>query len=501
MATMAQIQKLKAQKKKPSKVELVQIWKWIQTRCFPKQLDLIKDPSTSITACCGRRAGKTEAAVWKMLYTGFRHPGSAMVYITREKEHAKRVFWSRLKEAADSLQFKLSEGPSRKSEASLSFTLPTGASIYLLGCRDVDGIDKARGMGLSAAFIDEAHLVGANLADLIDEVLEYALVDYNGWKILSGTPGKVKAGPFYKTLQNPDWSHHSWTMFDNPHIERLSKMTPQQVLEKICKTRGVTVDDPTIQREFFARWVEDISNLAVKFSSKNCIDAIPDCKEYYMGVDIGWEDKDAIVIWGVTDNNVYLTEEWAENHQTLTKLEDKIEYFQNKYNPVRIACDQGGGGKKIIESMAQRPRAIFMEGAAKQHKVENIELMNDYIQNGFVKVLPDSLLVEDTSKIEWAPRKKNGIYTGERVLSDRFHSDILDAALYGFRTIPLDFFAKPEVDESKLKEKRLMEWMRAMGSKAGDTSLGLLPNYLQETDDEIFSENVGVFQEPERSWG
>lgn len=464
---------------------LEKVWTWIKANSFPKQLAYIADNSKAMTLCCGRRGGKTEGIIDKMLYTGYRHPNSMMVYICRQKDQAKRIFWSRLQYVSEQLGMSIGVGEKKKgttSEKDLSFKLPTGAAIYLVGCRDYKSIDNVRGMGLSAAGIDESELLADKLHGLVDDVLEYALVDYNGWQTLAGTPGKIRAGAFYNVLQNPNWSHHYWTMFDNPYLEKKSGKSPQETFAAILKKRGVTADDPAIQREVFAKWAEDLSCLVYKVNRKNYVPEIPECEDHWLGVDIGWEDKDAIAVWGVKNGIIYLVEEWAENHQTLSKLERALIYFKNKYNPHRMVCDPAGGGKKALESLAERPAGIAMEVAQKTRKHEYIQLINDDLLNGRIKMKEDSIFAHDASKVQWEEKRTDsGVLTGEMEISDRFHSDILDAALYGYRSIPLD--RKELTREERVasqKERDIKEWMDAVTRDAVKHDNGLLPSYLEE---------------------
>ena len=86
------------------------------------------------------------------------------------------------------------------------------------------------------------------------KVLAAALMDYDGMLVLVGTPAPVPAGYFYDCINNDEWEHYEWTVFDNPWIEKKSGKSAQQHLEAECKRRGVTEEDPIIQREFFGRW-------------------------------------------------------------------------------------------------------------------------------------------------------------------------------------------------------------------------------------------------------
>ena len=325
-----------------------------------------------------------------------------------------------------------------KQELSITYHHAEGDSIiYVSGAKDEQEIEKFRGLPLFKVYIDECQSFREYLRELINDVLEPALLDYDGTLALIGTPGPLCAGYFYEASHNKKWSNHHWTIHDNPHILRKSKKTPEQALAELRERRGITEDDPSYQRESLGLWVQDRNALVYKYdSSKNNYDQLPELPNgdkytYILGADIGWEDADALAVLAYSEHskNVYLVEEYVQNKQDITSLANLIHSLNEKYQFVKMVMDAGALGKKIQEEIKQR-HGLHIEAAIKIRKLEFIELLNDDLRTGLFKIRSNSRLAHDYNKIQW---DTNRSVNGKRVISDAYHSDISDAALYAWR--------------------------------------------------------------------
>lgn len=399
--------------------------------CFPKQKKFINDPARFKTAVCSRRAGKTVACAVDLLYTAKNKPGITCLYITLSRTNAKKIIWREL--------IRLNKlyalgGSVDGSELSITFDHGNGEEsiIYISGAKDSQEIEKFRGLALYKVYIDECQSFRPYLQELIDDVIVPALFDYNGSLILIGTPGPVAAGVFYQASHNKSWSQHKWTIMDNPHIKRKSGKDPKQILKEERQRRGISEDDPTYRRESLGEWVQDSNALVYRYNtSKNDYLEVPKSENMYyvMGIDIGYEDADAIAIVGWSDDfkEVYVVEEFVQNKMNITQLVDQINIMKQKYKPVKMVMDAGALGKKIQEEIKFR-HGINVEAAEKHRKFEFIELMNDDLRTGKLKIQKESQLAQDYNLIQWDRRTP-----GKLKISDTFHSDIADAALYAWR--------------------------------------------------------------------
>jgi len=121
---------------------------------------------------------------------------------------------------------------------------------------------------------------------------------------------------------------------------------------------------------------------------------------------------------------------------------------------VKMVMDAGALGKKIQEEIQQRHHLII-EAADKKRKVEFIELLNDDLRTGRLKIKGDSVCAQDYMLIQWDYEKSTN---AKRVVSAGFHSDISDAVLYGWREAK-HFAYEPTHDEPKSDTTEYMDEM------------------------------------------
>jgi hypothetical protein len=382
---------------------------------FPKQLPFGVDTSRQSTAVCTRRAGKTYGCAAKLLDVARNKPGCVALYVTLSRINAKRLLWGILK----GLNAKHGLG-GMPSEGELCLTMPNGSRVYLSGASDESEIEKFRGLALGIVLIDEAQSFPLYIEKLVDEVLAPALMDFAGQLVLVGTPGPVPIGYFYDACTSPAWGHHAWSVLDNPHIKAKSGMEPSELLADELKRRGVTADDPVIQREWFGRWVLDTNSLVFRWETL-ANGRMPSKQQHHvMGVDIGFDDADAIAVLGWSDASpeLELVEEWVGSKQTVSALMARVQAMHAKYKPDAVVADTGGLGKKICEEIQERT-GIPIEAADKQRKLEHIELLNDALRTGKFFAGPESRFAQDCMKVEWDRTNRE-----RPKISERFHSDI-----------------------------------------------------------------------------
>jgi hypothetical protein len=291
-----------------------------------------------------------------------------------------------------------------------------------------------------------------------------------------GTPGPVPAGYFYVQSHNKEWANHKWTMHNNPHIQRKSGKSPEKAIEDICKIRGVNINDPSIRREFFGEWIKDENSLVYKFNPAiNTYDQMPPGKwQYIFGIDIGWNDSDAIAVmaYDFKQDICFLVEEIITEKQDITSLANQIKDLQQHYKPIKMVMDAGALGKKIQEEIRFR-HSLPVEAASKERKFEFIKLLNGDLRSGKVKVRADSRFAQDCERVVWDwddPAKPK--------ISDRYHTDIGDAVLYAWREAK-HYFEKETVEVFNKNSDQYMDKLEAEEAERfeaqskGDDGLGV----------------------------
>ena len=419
--------------------------------CFQEQLAFINDPSSWVTACCSRRAGKTEVCAIDLLNTAIKHSGVVCLYITITRTNAERIVWKKLCNLNDTYNL---GGDINQSK--LSITFKNGSVIYLSGCKDKTELDKFRGLALKLVYIDEVQSFRPFIRDLVDDAIGPALADYNGKLKLIGTPGPVQAGFFWESLCNSSYSHHKWTFFENPYIAKLSGKTHEEILDRELSRRGVTTENSSVRREWFGEWTTDLESLVFKYDrQKNNYNVMPDLTDYVLGVDLGFDDADAIAVigWHKYFKKCYLVEELVVKQQGITELSDQIAKLIKKYDPLRVVMDTGGLGKKIAEELRKRS-SLPIQSAEKSRKFEYIELLNDAMRTQSFFARASSKFATDSMLIEWDFDKTT---PDKLVIKDEPHSDICDAVLYAYREALHWLSEKPQ---DSVNPRNKSEWIK-----------------------------------------
>jgi phage terminase large subunit-like protein len=287
-------------------------------------------------------------------------------------------------------------------------------------------------MALKKVYIDEVGSFRSYISDLVEEVLAPALLDHRGQLILIGTPSPMPVGYFYECSQSKEWSHHHWTMFQNPWLKIKSGMEVKDLVDQELRRKGVSASDPVIRREYYGEWSVDTNSLVFRYDSGiNDYDRLPETKgrwSYVIGVDVGFDDADAIAVigWNEHDKRAYLIHEEVQNKEGITELATRIGKLYQKYEPLKIVMDTGGLGKKIAEEISKR-FGIRIDAAEKARKFEFIEILNDLMRTGQFFAKKESRFAEDCMLVEWDRDST------QLKISDAYHSDICDSILYGIR--------------------------------------------------------------------
>jgi len=440
---------------------------------FDKQLAFVEDSSPFKIAVCSRRAGKTIACAAHLTDTAIKNKDIICIYITLSAANAKKLVWKELKNI--NTNYKLA---GIVNESELSITYPNGSVIYASGAKDKTEIEKFRGLPIKLCYIDECQSFRDHIEDLINDIIEPALLDYDGSLCLIGTPGSIPTGYFYECAEISDvWSKHKWTFFDNPHIALKSKKTHQELLARVLKRRAITVDHPSIQREYFGKWEFDSESLLIQYDKeKNEWNTQLNKSyewNYILGIDVGFKDADALAVlaYSESDPTTYLIEELITEKQGLTPLVNQIKELQTKYQFTKMTMDMGGLGLKMGEEMI-RQYQLPVEAADKKRKMENVELLNDALRRGHFKAKSNSRFVQDSYLVEIDRDKSK---PDRIVVSDRFHSDIIDSVLYAFKFSPAFAYEPPK----RQLKRGTREWAQAQQTKMFEDAL---EHFQQEAD-------------------
>lgn len=437
----------------------------VLARCFRQQRDLIGDNHRFKALLCPRRAGKTIAALACLLVTAFRRSRTESVYVAGTRAQAKQVLWDYLLQWNEDLElalvFNLQE---------LQARAPNGSKITLGGAETEADVERYRGRRYALFVIDEpASLRPAILDGLILKVVSPALQDHKGTLLLTGTPGHILSGMFYRVTgpgafevqdggeavsnlygKEPAgkflWSVHTWTVADNSAM-------PEMWAEALeTKRRGQLSDDnPIWLREGLGRWATDDTKLVYnrfdpqrntwkpgKRSARNPFGLPEDHGDewrYVIGMDMGRSiDPFALTVAAFSDTSprIYQVYEWQAWKVLPKDIAAAIQKITDLVPIEHMVCDWGPFGKMVQEQLLKE-HGFPVEDAEKKSKLDYIELLNgDYVderayllEDGHAAQQALYLSYDDTGIKEATDRSAEG----------RVKNDCLDAWLYTWRWV------------------------------------------------------------------
>lgn len=421
---------------------------------FGPQLEFFRDPSKKKAAVCSRRAGKTEA-IGAWLLDGARDsPGEKSVYVALSRNNCRMILWATLQAIERRHRIGLDF---KERDNQLIVITKNGHEIWLAGCKDTAEIEKFRGLKLRRAAIDEGASYGPFLRELVEDVLEPALIDLNGELCIIGTPGVVPSGYFYEISTGGSgfrgksaakWSTHSWTLEQNPHIQ-LNQVHPRlrageieaanmpgyvnqraaAYLEAKLEDNRWTPDNPTFRREWLGQWVLDGNALVYPYNPTiNQCDATTGDGEpwiYAMGVDVGHNDPTAFAVARYRRGNPEIEFIYAEKQEGMipSGVAARIISLKKRFGINLVVMDTGGIGKGYAEECSQR-YGIGIKPAEKTKKLAFIEIMRGELLSGNIKVDPRSAeeLVTEWQNLVWDEKKAEP--------SSAYEQHLSDAALY-----------------------------------------------------------------------
>ncbi len=396
---------------------------------FKEQLAVANDNSLSKALLCGRRAGKTQEAIFEVKDALDQNPGCRVVYIGLTRPSAKNIIWELFKQLNRDHKWGLTF-----KESELKVIHPNGSIFFVVGADKESEIDKIRGVpNLVLAIIDECGKQKPLLLQyLVEDVLEPGLMDMHGTKMLLGTPGLALTGFWYEvtTGKRSGWSVHTWTAHQNPHVRA------REYIEKIKEERGWQDDNPILLREYFAKWVRDEARLVFAFDPERNVytdsDA-PDMDRHWSSVlsmDFGHVHSTAwtVLAYGSLGKMVYVPKSFKEPGLSPSQVADKTKPLVDDWGFDKIVGDLGGLGKGYSAEMVQR-HGIYIDPADKREKRQVLEFLSDAFRTGQIKVHESCTgLIQELSTLLW----------------DELHEDIADgqddheceALLYGWRECP-----------------------------------------------------------------
>lgn len=431
--------------------------KKLRATLFREQLAFIDLPDAPFkAACCSRRAGKTQMVIRTLLERAMAKPRSICVYFGPTITQALKTVWNNpdgiptiIKDLGLDVVCTIYEGGHRRVD------FKNGSIVWVSGCETLPDARHWRGPRYDLAVIDEAQEWPDDIcAYMIDEVLAPASMDRWGEIWVTGTPGSVQDGLFWRICsgQQKGWAVAGWTCFENPHIDA------RRFMAKELARRGLQDNDPIIQREFFGRWVTDWTDLLYTYMpGRNDYETLPQAQHWrhVLGIDVGVRDLATYTLASYRDYDptVYIQESYGEQAKPdtapVTRMAEVIQGYRRRFGKeLRLVMDCGALGLGYALELRNRHR-LNITAAKKQEKAAAIRLLNDQLRLGRVKLSSKQCAALAR---EWMTVKIDPKTQIERKDASCDHAD---SSLYAWRTC-FAYLAKPEPDLSADAQRRAL---------------------------------------------
>lgn len=443
----------------------------LEETLFGKQRAFVESTHRRVVAWSGRRAGKTYGLAARILRVAERYPRTTIpVFEKTQTSESARVLWKTLQEIDERFNLNAKFHHSR-----FIMTLANGCEVVLMSADTQEACDKARGGRFPAAFIDEAGTLRSHILEyLILEVLEPALLDYQGTLTVAGTPTPRRQGTFFDICHNPAWDRHRWDFRDNDCIPlevepKLRLAARLADFAAYLARHGFTESTPRVQREWFGEWVDDHTSLIYRLARLNydpaVVGPVPDFRQpgwsFLLGLDVGWNDPCAFVVvaWRRDQPELWVVESFEEPQLLPDQVAAHIERLKLRYGQtLPVVMDAGSHGGKIIEQSLAAKHGIRAVAARKRGKFDHIAFLNSDLVSGRVRFVQGSNreLIADMLTLRYAPPTKDGTQHEEEHAADDNH--LPDALLYAATYITS---TRKGFGEAAAPEKGTAEWAAA----------------------------------------
>lgn len=421
---------------------------------YDKQRDILSDINQrrKLMAITSRRTGKTTTASGAIVLTATT-PNSPIIYINLTFTNAISQMFDMVVERSESIGLSISK--KSKSEGIIEWS--NGSSLKLTGNSNSAEADKLRGSKARLVIVDE---IGhqKNIEYLLNEVLYPQMVDYpDSTILLIGTPSRVPHHFSTKMWEEDNtFKKFHFTMFDNPFITK-----QKEFVEELCKAKGLTIDSPFIQREYYGKFAADTEALVFKgFTTYKDIpaDFIP--TDVVIGCDYGYTDYNGIVslAYNKKKKQAYVIRESKFNKAPVSTIIDTVkEHYANaveflkqydiKSDNVKIFADTN---EESITKELLINHKLPAFNCYKYDKAYAIEKLSECSRTGLLKV-PEAGFCSTEMEMTLYKRDEEDNVIAE-IDDDTFHPDILMALLYASRQMffdmDMDVAYKPPVEEN-----------------------------------------------------
>ena len=426
----------------------------LQKQFYDKQRSIMMDVNKfrKMIAITSRRTGKTTVSSG-IITQEAATPNSNITYINLTFSNAIQQIFDKVIMYSESIGLIISK--SSKSEGIIEWA--NGSVLKICGNSNNAEADKLRGFNCRLAIIDE---IGhqRNCDYLINEVLLPQMVDYpDSTILLCGTPSRLPrhfSTDIFNDKTN-SWKKYHFTMFDNPFISN-----PQQFIEDLCHDKGLSIDSPFIQREYYGEFKEDTECIIFK-GHKTYTDLSKELDDFNpigiaIGCDYGYQDYNGIVSVLYSRYKAIVIKESKFNKAPVSAIISSVkEHYehcqalikQHKWNiPIKIYADTN---EESITRELMIKEHLPAFNCYKYDKMYAVEVLAEMCRTGKMIVPKDGYCDDEMKCTLYERDAATDEITTE--ISDDYHPDILMALLYASRRVFFDMGLDVKYKEAEVE--------------------------------------------------
>jgi hypothetical protein len=432
----------------------------ILNQFYDRQREVMQEINHRKRIMCltSRRTGKSTMAAGIIDLVSVKKE-SDIIYFNRTFANGIKQVFDNVIKYADSVDLKITE--KKKSDGYIKFA--NGSSLQVFGNSNNAEADKARGYKARCVIIDE---VGhqRNLDYLLNEVIYPLMADYeDSTLLLLGTPSRIPHHFSTKIWESDSsFRKYNWSMIENPYIPKA-----KEFIEEICKAKGLSIESPFIQREYFGKIAPDTEAIIFKKRTYLKSDTIAKIKsgeikitDIVIGVDYGFSDFNSMITLAYNrhEKTSFVIEESKFNCATVSEIIERVkEHHANakeileglRINPedhLKIYADTN---EESITADLMVKHKLPAYNCYKYDKMFAIEMLADELRAGRMTIPKGGVLDSEMERTLYARNEEDDIIN--EIDETAFHADAIMALLYASRKAFFDMDYDINFKESQPK--------------------------------------------------
>lgn len=339
------------------------------------------------------------------------------------------------------------EIPHTNNETQMATRFPNGSQVLLTGTDDLTHVQNVLGMRLDGSMVavDECQSQKPGvLKALLTDILPPTLTP-TSTLVLSGTIPKAPGGVWWKEAQKPSWKQFSWgrvrligddsmplerrIVAENPHTPEAPAVLIQHLADN-----NLTIDDPTIQKDWFANrdafdpnergyfyrekingyhpvvpaWLADLKAHMLAWAQKHELQRFPPnvmaaepwpgIDTFSVAIDPGKFDPAGIQCWGwgKRTNKIQQVFDWTSEWNARLTWADIMEvgrFVQMHFKATHWFYDTNSENE--LNTFGREYGVPVIAAARKLDKKGQIRKTNDSLKDGTIQVMIGSSLEAD----------------------------------------------------------------------------------------------------------